>query len=120
MNYSNLKEDVICIVNSYLGVLIIELLHPRCIDLFVEPLTSTSLGIGGIFLSSGKTFTYTLSLNVTESGTILIMLTDGFGLLKKILWSKEFRHLSEFFAFLETRFSKQLDVAKLNNINKYA
>lgn len=88
MNYSNLKEDVICIVNSYLGVLIIELLHPRCIDLFVEPLTSTSLGIGGIFLSSGKTFTYTLSLNVTESGTILIMLTDGFGLLKKYYGAK--------------------------------
>lgn len=120
MDYRKLKEDVVSVVNAYLGIRIIELLKPRCVDLFVQPLTATSLGIGGIFVHNSKSFTYTLSLNVTESSSILIMLTDGFGLLRKILWCKEFRYLSEFFLFMETRLEGQFSVICLDSVEKSA
>lgn len=102
MNYKELKEDVVSIVNAYLGIQIIEILKPKCIDLYVQPLTQSSLGLGGILANNGRCFSNTISLSVTESGFIILMLTDGVGLLKKILWSKEFRHLSELFLFIET------------------
>lgn len=120
MDYKNLKEDIISSVNAYLGIRLTELLKPRCIDLLIQPITSTSLGIMGIFLRNGRSFTHTISLNVIESGNILMMCTDGLGLLKKILWCKEFRHLSEFFLFMETRFDSQLTEVYLNNAEKSA
>lgn len=116
MDYKELKEDIVSIVNAYLGTRIIEILKPKCVDLFVQPLTQESLGIGGILSYNGRCFSNTVSLSVTESGFIILMLTDGIGLLKKILWCKEFRHLSELFLFMETHLDNNFAEMCLNSI----
>lgn len=120
MDCNKLKEDVVSVVNAYTGIKIIDLMKTKCIDLFVQPLTSKSLGIGGIFRHNGRCFSHTVSLSVTESGSILLMVTNGIGLLKKILWCKEFKQLSELFLFIETRFDSQFSKIWINSTKESA
>ena len=101
MDYQNFKEDILEVINAYLGVFLKNVLSQDCIDFQITPESGNTLRFLGIWKNTGRCFSNLISLKLTDSGTVLLMITDSDGTMKHIHIAKEFRTFSELFYFLE-------------------